>query len=121
MFCFQMFRRPPRSTRTDTLFPKLSPCRSLCRERKLADEAKDFMDQFAGDACVSRSATRTQDSARFQGEGQRGQLCGLKSRMFFSLFVAMCGGGAELTDDIILAMEEQIGRATGRTRVCQYV
>src|SRR3546814_17020839 len=29
MFCFLMIRRPPRSTRTDTLFPYTTLCRSL--------------------------------------------------------------------------------------------
>src|SRR3546814_20399291 len=32
MFCSSMIRRPPRSTRTDTLIPDTTLCRSLCRE-----------------------------------------------------------------------------------------
>src|SRR3546814_7049859 len=35
-FCFLMVRRPPRSTRTDTLFPYTTCCRSATLEAELA-------------------------------------------------------------------------------------
>src|SRR3546814_10888078 len=34
LFCFLMIRRPPRSTRTDTLFPYTTLFRSRCRARR---------------------------------------------------------------------------------------
>src|SRR3546814_2797351 len=54
-----MIRRPPRSTRTDTLFPYPTLCRSLQRDRKIAaDRATcraDGFDQHAR-AVLQRAA-----------------------------------------------------------------
>src|SRR3546814_7783893 len=44
-----MIRRPPRSTRTDTLFPSTTLCRSRARARA---------DAFAGQACGARARDR---------------------------------------------------------------
>src|SRR3546814_9855632 len=47
-FCFLMLRRPPRSTRTDTLFPYTTLFRSLRRARLLAPRGREGAAPAAG-------------------------------------------------------------------------
>src|SRR3546814_7757933 len=42
-----MLRRPPRSTRTDTLFPYTTLFRSRCRQRPVVELGEDLVDRRA--------------------------------------------------------------------------
>src|SRR3546814_10719858 len=54
-----MIRRPPRSTRTDTLFPYTTLFRSVLREQSLADELEeDVVVALEGDPDVHVRAQR---------------------------------------------------------------
>src|SRR3546814_11585757 len=79
-----MIRRPPRSTRTDTLFPYTTLFRSGAGEQ---------LEQFVALAPADRAL-------------QRGQIL---------------GEALEHVEHRLAIGEEQIGRASCRERVCQYV
>src|SRR3546814_14205314 len=86
LFFFLMIRRPPRSTRTDTLFPYTTLFRSKIEPSPNA----------------SASAAPLQDT-------QAGHLRGRSASQCF-------GQGAETG-----TARKEIGRASCRERVCQYV
>src|SRR3546814_190520 len=64
--CFLMIRRPPRSTRTDTLFPYTTLFRSA--DRALRVEFGEFADVGAGDEALRLARTQHQPLWRVQGE-----------------------------------------------------
>src|SRR3546814_12952887 len=104
-----MIRRPPRSTRTDTLFPYTTLFRSVCHID---------MRLLALHQCADED-----DEIDHPDDGQ--PQIGVPFR--FSIFAAL-GDAGEITgggqDDEQLIAEEQepeIGRASCRERVCQYV
>src|SRR3546814_6037081 len=66
VFCFLMIRRPPRSTRTDTLFPYTTLCRSQLHEKLDALDALAEDAPERADAAVAINATRA-ELARVQG------------------------------------------------------
>src|SRR3546814_16062702 len=105
-----MIRRPPRSTRTDTLFPYTTLFRSvlagagdahgLARERRLDARqnlavAADLIDAQAVQALAHRLGRR--------------------------IAPAPLGAGDGVADEAIVEVDEQIGRASCRERVCPYV
>src|SRR3546814_17657107 len=102
-----MLRRPPRSTRTDTLFPYTTLFRSLFNPRSVSSAA------IAGQPCtLSRSArgpgvlAPTQIEVRCQGAEPvicRAEAC---DNSYGPLWVVD---------------KKEIGRASCRERVCQYV
>src|SRR3546814_5234300 len=68
VFCFLMIRRPPRSTRTDTLFPYTTLFRSEERELRGAELAGRALpqlgmalDQIVDEAVVEQRRLRDQD------------------------------------------------------------
>src|SRR3546814_17555371 len=85
-FFFLMIRRPPRSTRTDTLFPYTTLCRS-CRRASEAGDLTRRATPAAG--CSADASVLTRNSAMFAlvdwgliaelrlfvGHGARNQLC----------------------------------------------
>src|SRR3546814_19729472 len=109
MIFFLMIRRPPRSTRTDTLFPYTTLFRSL--------DSKSFisaLSRLSGDTIfVSRSPLRKagddfysiQDITPEQGASSAGE-CVVRIRNV-----------ENVADDFA----QEIGRASCRERVCQYV
>src|SRR3546814_13860763 len=104
-FLFLMIRRPPRSTRTDTLFPYTTLFRSFVVQQLYPSQAHRF---------VRRSAEVGQFPVRRTGdEVLRDDLFGA------SLF----DNPAALEQDGPFAQpaQREIGRASCRERVCQYV
>src|SRR3546814_20456099 len=91
VFVFVMIRRPPRSTRTDTLFPYTTLFRS------------------PGDGKAAQRLCRRDRSGQAEGNRHHDPEAGLRRSL---LRPAGRGASAECL---------QIGRASCRERVCQYV
>src|SRR3546814_11671494 len=112
-----MIRRPPRSTRTDTLFPYTTRFRSLAGEGddallvvNEADALPHFERVDAGTAWAGLArieARRLTDDARFP-----------KDYDFQSTLLRVMAQGRTLR---IALPPSEIGRASCRERVCQYV
>src|SRR3546814_17137592 len=102
-----MFRRPPRSTRTDTLFPYTTLCRAMALYNR--PDVKFVGEEVGGirishlsdidkDIAISLAATRgRKEKTRIQRLDEAGTVTGSRKRL------------------------EEIGRASCRERVCQYV
>src|SRR3546814_13742600 len=69
LFFFLMIRRPPRSTRTDTLFPYTTLFRSACGSAHAADRAADA---HADPDPQVRADGQTREDILVNGERQRG-------------------------------------------------
>src|SRR3546814_11666592 len=109
-----MIRRPPRSTRTDTLFPYTTLFRSL---RPLI---RILLNQFL-----------TRLTAEMEFDGGR-SVKHYKHRLLLMLDEFTSVGKLEIFEDALAYMagyglkafiivQDQIGRASCRERVCQYV
>src|SRR3546814_14139182 len=101
-----MIRRPPRSTRTDTLFPYTTLFRSdIARDADAEDMVHHIAAQCPAGVEMAFAAAR---DARIHQYLRRGH-----------------GGGAEEDeargDHLRLPGLREIGRASCRERVCQYV
>src|SRR3546814_13810816 len=121
-----MIRRPPRSTRTDTLFPYTTLFRSDFDEQLVALADKLALTSEQRD--LARQRLRDRHLAAPRPEGRVGALVGVivEDDEVADAFVieanpAVIGvdiGGVEIA---VRAMCKQIGRASGRERGCQYV
>src|SRR3546814_14508827 len=107
-----MIRRPPRSTRTDTLFPYTTLFRSVKRLSLIAPDAANdparlinLGNAYAGLGRMN-DAREAYKSARYAPEG---------------MLVLADGSEASSRDIARKAMRRQIGRASCRERVCKYV
>src|SRR3546814_13065393 len=124
---FLMIRRPPRSTRTDTLFPYTTLFRSLEHE-KLLSEYQEILTQIGELIRILTNPVRLMEVIREElegvkrdfGDARRTEI--LESRLDLTLadlipeeerVVTISTGGS--------ATSQQIGRASCRERVCQYV
>src|SRR3546814_13085988 len=117
-FFFLMIRRPPRSTRTDTLFPYTTLFRSLAPEFLGHALSKFLREQ--DDVVATLAQRRYGDDVERQAVEQvLTKLAGTRHRRKIEV------GG---TDQTNIALDrftgtdspEQIGRASCRERVCQY-
>src|SRR3546814_17328798 len=110
--CFLMIRRPPRSTRTDTLFPYTTLFRSLGRfnvDNLLA----------ALGALVSRGVSLIDAAAALeQANTVPGRIEGFRGGKAKPLVVVDYAHTPEALRQVLRA---EIGRASCRERVCQYV
>src|SRR3546814_12105342 len=115
-----MIRRPPRSTRTDTLFPYTTLFRSLATGRTALSRADQML----------REALRAADEAALALERLNGKREQLESRLneartdFTSASAehdAAKAGRSRLPDGNETEPRVEIGRASCRERVCQYV
>src|SRR3546814_19952691 len=97
-----MIRRPPRSTRTDTLFPYTTLFRSCCEWKRRREIA-----------AKTRIGDPLPPAKRHQIKSVR------KRRYAFRHEPYPCEQGARI--EIQLQKLTQIGRASCRERVCQYV
>src|SRR3546814_18371244 len=104
-FFFLMIRRPPRSTRTDTLFPYTTLFRSGSR-RVTAGSARDHLLGF------------TAVSGRGEIFVAGGKV--VKNVTGYDLPKLMAGSWGRLAAMTEMTIKE-IGRASGRESVCQYV
>src|SRR3546814_13732594 len=110
-----MIRRPPRSTRTDTLFPYTTLFRSLSPGdtndngyyESFVLTAREVAEEEGWELTILDKVNPA-DSAE-----QARNLCRQEVDM-----VAIAAG--ELADAIPVAEEEESGRASCRERVCQY-
>src|SRR3546814_15950254 len=110
-----MIRRPPRSTRTDTLFPYTTLFRSACQDRSLSPP-----DRVAGASGGSRQHPRRPHSkkgahATPPTKGGEEITPHLHTPRKFNMFRRRAPTAA------VRAGEIEIGRASGRDRECQYV
>src|SRR3546814_12784884 len=119
-----MLRRPPRSTRTDTLFPYTTLFRSMM-VRKDA-EAISTEDLRKAVARTGMCAEEWRPGAADAGEDSHRRLqvwfttlSGLGVAAGLVLHVWLAGGFAEALR--LFAGHDEIGRASCRERVCQYV
>src|SRR3546814_14022697 len=104
-----MRRRPPRSTRTDTLFPYTTLFRSRISEADYAELAGDAQDFLAGKSTkVQRKLGAAMQSA---SDAMDFELAAVyRDRLKALTFIQ----GSQ-------AINAEIGRASCRERVCQYV
>src|SRR3546814_20598434 len=110
-----MIRRPPRSTRTDTLFPDTTLFRSLvveaevARHDRIVERAARLAHpvEAAGDLPHDLGALRVREVEAVGDRERRGADRG---------DVAPRPG-----DRLLAAFDREIGRASCRERVCQYV
>src|SRR3546814_13439380 len=111
-----MILRPPRSTRTDTLFPYTTLFRSLQRFVHLAraDELHRQVERHRG-ACLDHPETARGGEKGDVDEGE--QRATVEIILKIGMFVARDHAHA---GDLALHPEQEVGKAYGRERVCQY-
>src|SRR3546814_14312244 len=103
-----MIRRPPRSTRTDTLFPYTTLFRSLIRDTGMINMRKTILITGASSG-LGRGMAR-----EFAARGRDLALCARRTERLDEL-------KAELLAAHPGIRIEEIGSATCMERVCQYV
>src|SRR3546814_14114554 len=111
-----MIRRPPRSTRTDTLFPYTTLFRSLDLDHRIGGvERFDFDDRVGRIGCAEVFAAQLDDLVEVVHVGQ-------ENRHFddISQAGAACGQCALEVRERMLALSE-VGSASGRERGLPYV
>src|SRR3546814_17155199 len=114
-----MIRRPPRSTRTDTLFPYTTLFRSLIGIGDAGNPDLDAVPELApvGEADGGESALKADDAVQFPDRIETGG-CHVGESAAPPI-------AAALADDIewlrTLSRIAEIGRASCRESVCQYV
>src|SRR3546814_14669946 len=101
-----MIRRPPRSTRTDTLVPYTTLFRSWCRRRRIVP-ARAGSDDVAAWIRALSGADSSDETVRAMATIER-----------YIVNVGWAYRMAGLDDP---TAPPQIGRASWRERVCQYV
>src|SRR3546814_12113473 len=110
---FLMIRRPPRSTRTDTLFPYTTLCRSHLPSKLLGDVGPvgdEGVDRPAQHGMAFRQRRAAPSPLPGDGTVERGGNLRLVGERPLGIDAAVGRG------DVL-----QIGRASGRGRVCQYL
>src|SRR3546814_20796286 len=100
-----MIRRPPRSTRTDTLFPYTTLFRSLGEEEMAAHLAGELGLHFAHLGLDQRMASAPHQWAAAVAQD----------------VLLQAATALDVVDDHRARVALQIGRASCRERVCQYV
>src|SRR3546814_15528828 len=116
---FLMIRRPPRSTRTDTLFPYTTLFRSGPSRKKCGVGAARSRRRGHGHARLDGSQARATVAGmamkeRKDGDRQRASLCADHTQ------VKRAGPKLEAGPKASAMEARQIGRASGRGRGCQY-
>src|SRR3546814_14849429 len=124
-----MRRRPPRSTRTDTLFPYTTLFRSICKEiygasgavadKKVRDQLKQWESDGYGDFPVCMAKTQysfsTDPNLRGAPEGHEVTIREVRLSAGAGFVVAICG------ENMTMPGLTKIGRASGRERMRQSV
>src|SRR3546814_12466866 len=106
LFFFLSLRRPPRSTRTYTLFPYTTLCRFLAEEAAHPDRVDGAVQRLQDVAAEDRQREHEQRAT----DRSPGQVTRLGVRPRGILPEAGCE-----------SFSRQIGRASCRARLCQYV
>src|SRR3546814_20075599 len=132
-----MIRRPPRSTRTDTLFPYTTLFRSRLQSRHLQPAPQGRGSSGPGGA-TRRVAGKSQATRRHTGAAKSSssrrthQVDGslMHAETFLREFAPLASGpgGIQKLRELVLRLAmrgklapQKIGRATCRERVCKYV
>src|SRR3546814_13145059 len=111
-----MIRRPPRSTRTDTLFPYTTLFRSRYESLYAKDEiSQQTLDQVRTTARALK-AQADQAAAQLTAVQTTTEQLGAKRAQLAAAQAAVAQAQAALDQ----AKPQQIGRASCRERVCQY-
>src|SRR3546814_12460000 len=110
-----MRRRPPRSTRTDTLFPYTTLCRSSCRS-----VAHPYCRPASGGAPPQFLQSRITRPHTFNRDFNAPTAWQAYIDEGTALAVDQCSH-APVADDLPPVPCDEIGRASCRERVCQYV
>src|SRR3546814_12466293 len=105
-----MRRRPPRSTRTDTLFPYTTLFRSACRPAS-GEALLAHVEELLAPALLQLRAAVAQQLAQ--------TLLKLVADRGESLLATAMGAAQRPRNDVV--DDTEIGRASCRERVCQYV
>src|SRR3546814_14025525 len=126
-----MRRRPPRSTRTDTLFPYTTLFRSLITQNDLdekrwpARQLAGLIDRWKNRGLNPQDLDASENEAWANGKGQQfyrlyqDRLKALNACDFGDLMLHMLN--IFRRDHALLEDYQKIGRASCRERVCQYV
>src|SRR3546814_12053028 len=124
LVCCFMIRRPPRSTRTDTLVPYTPLCRSetqqLQVERVVPVGQRDEAAVPFVDLIAHAGFARPDGGGRggFVGRGHEANLGGFRSRQSQRDEAVRRGALAAQEDrGVLFLIDEEIGRATRRERV----
>src|SRR3546814_13592061 len=123
MFCFLMIRRPPRSTRTDTLFPYTTLFRSGHHLHLAVRPDAPVQMLFTGHMDTVYPADHPFQDQRFldantlNGPG----VADMKGGLALLLAALEAVETTPLAGRIGYEVVIKIGRASGRERVCQYV
>src|SRR3546814_11818482 len=114
-----MIRRPPRSTRTDTLFPYTTLFRSKGFGPLLPDCVKIPFNDLAALEAALAGGPQGGDVAAFIVEPIQGKGVTLPADGYLAEAARLCRrhGALFVVDEI----QTEIGRASCRERVCQYV
>src|SRR3546814_15512054 len=114
-FFFLMIRRPPRSTRTDTLFPYTTLFRSPC-----PFDAKSSLRSGNRSVPIPLAHRRRKCPARFLGH--RRTICGEPDRAGYGgLYLRAKCPNRSSEGRLLHGQTAEIGRASGRERGCRYV
>src|SRR3546814_14730305 len=112
-----MIRRPPRSTRTDTLFPYTTLFRSMAGDAVRAVQLHDIENaqaaRFEEAAQQTRCAADDETAAARDIDSIVGDQLMTTCQQLQRQFAFADAAGA--------SQHYEIGRASGRARVCQYV
>src|SRR3546814_14973585 len=117
-----MIRRPPRSTRTDTLFPYTTLFRSRAEREEALSLARIELENLAA---MLRSADEERVALERSLEPRRGRIMELQlqeqaARLAVEQFAEQLTEH-QVDRQKLRELLEQIGRASCRERVCQYV
>src|SRR3546814_13651300 len=120
IFFFLMIRRPPRSTRTDTLFPYTTLFRSHCQAVAASFRWQVEVDDFG------QLPFQQRHEHFVQGYAQNGWFVGRLAGIGAVVNGLAAHGDALYGKDrkpilLVVITGMEIGRASCRERVCQYV
>src|SRR3546814_16487667 len=119
-----MIRRPPRSTRTDTLFPYTTLFRSIGARHVVITDVNDYRLNLARDMGATRTVNVGRESLQevMREIGIEGFDVGMEMSghpgAFNDMLDAMYHGGKVA---LLGILPKEIGRASCRGRGCQYV
>src|SRR3546814_18564297 len=111
-----MIRRPPRSTRTDTLFPYTTLFRSI-RGGAIERRAFEFVELLHAFRPHFTSPARRFDAAE---RAHRSDPITVERKRARPYATSQCEAAFELASEDRAVKAEEIGRAECRGRVCQY-
>src|SRR3546814_15412512 len=111
---FLMIRLPPRSTRTDTLFPYTTLCRSDDRAATERNQLGVLVTRFLGGRVRALLDLQAELLLEFGERGQSAAVTDDADALGMTTRARQCLHHVE-------PVRTQIGRASCRERVCQYV